>query len=232
MNTRPDGTRSTTNMFLWQPLAGAFYAPCVDGDFDMSVIGHEYGHMIENRMIGKGVRRQGDHAGAMGESFGDMNAMEYLNEYGFAPVSHENRYAIGPYVTSNPYRGIRNYAMNFPYAGKAPAAEPLSVREPTEPERRRLRLRRRAGARGRRDLERDELRHPPPPDREVRPRQPLASARMRGRRPAGGAVPGEPALVPALLRRDAADAGCAVVPRRPQRDPRRGRGPVRRREPA
>jgi hypothetical protein len=120
MTTRPDGTRSTTNMFLWQPLAGAFYAPCVDGDFDMSVIGHEYGHMIENRMIGKGVRRQGDHAGAMGESFGDMNAMEYLNEYGFVPTSHENRYAVGPYVTSNPYRGIRNYAMNFPYSGKTP----------------------------------------------------------------------------------------------------------------
>ena len=33
----------------------AFYAPCVDGDFDMGVIGHEYGHMIENRMIGKGA---------------------------------------------------------------------------------------------------------------------------------------------------------------------------------
>ncbi len=46
-----------TNMYLWQPLAGAFYAPCVDGDYDMPVIGHEYAHMIENRMIGKGNRR-------------------------------------------------------------------------------------------------------------------------------------------------------------------------------
>ena len=39
-------------MYLWQPIAGAFYAPCVDGDFDMSVIGHEYTHAITNRMIG------------------------------------------------------------------------------------------------------------------------------------------------------------------------------------
>ena len=44
-------------MYLWQPIAGTFYAPCVDGDFDMAVIGHEFGHLIENRMIGKGGRR-------------------------------------------------------------------------------------------------------------------------------------------------------------------------------
>jgi extracellular elastinolytic metalloproteinase len=121
MGTQPDGRSSTTNMFLWQSLAGAFYAPCVDGDYDMSVIGHEFGHMVENRMIGKGNRRQGHHAGAMGESFGDLNGMEYLNEYGFVPVAGENPFSVGPYVTSNPYRGIRNYGMNFPYAGDAPS---------------------------------------------------------------------------------------------------------------
>ena len=41
-----------TNMYLWQPIAGAFYPPCVDGDYDMTVIGHEYTHAITNRMIG------------------------------------------------------------------------------------------------------------------------------------------------------------------------------------
>ena len=120
MNTRPDGTPSLTNMFLWQPIAGGFYAPCVDGDYDMSVIGHEFGHMIENRMIGKGVRRLGDHAGAMGESFGDLNGMEYLNEYGYVPVGGESAYAVGPYATGNPDRGIRNYNMSFPSAGQYP----------------------------------------------------------------------------------------------------------------
>ena len=49
----------------------------------MSVIGHEYGHMIENRMIGKGNLRGGHHAGAMGESHGDMFGMEYLFGNGF-----------------------------------------------------------------------------------------------------------------------------------------------------
>ena len=120
MLTQTDGTTSITNMYLWQPLAGAFYAPCVDGDYDMAVIGHEFGHMIENRMIGKGVRRQGHHAGAMGESFGDLNGMEYLNEYDLVPISGENPYSVGAYVTSNKYRAIRNYGMNFPYAGGIP----------------------------------------------------------------------------------------------------------------
>ena len=40
-----------TNMYMWQPVAGAAYPPCVDGDFDMTVIGHEYTHAISNRMI-------------------------------------------------------------------------------------------------------------------------------------------------------------------------------------
>ena len=92
MITLPDGQPSVTNMYFWQPVVG-FYAPCVDGDYDMGVIGHEYGHMIENRMIGKGNVRVGHHAGAMGESHGDMFGMEYLVGNGFVPTSDENGHA-------------------------------------------------------------------------------------------------------------------------------------------
>jgi extracellular elastinolytic metalloproteinase len=120
MITNPDGVPSITNMYLWQPIAGAFYSPCVDGDYDMMVIGHEYTHMIENRMIGKGGRRSGHHAGAMGESFADLLAMEQLNENGFVPVGDENPFAIGAYVTGNKDRAIRNYGMNFPRTGAFP----------------------------------------------------------------------------------------------------------------
>jgi hypothetical protein len=128
MITLPDGTSSITNMYLWQPQAGAFYAPCADGDYDMAVIGHEYGHMIENRMIGKGAARTGHHAGAMGESVGDLMAMEYLNAYDFVPTGSENRYAVGAYATGNQTRGIRNYGMNFPAFGGVPEpGEPLLV---------------------------------------------------------------------------------------------------------
>jgi extracellular elastinolytic metalloproteinase len=120
MNTLPEGQSPVTNMYLWQPIAAAFYAPCVDGDFDMSVIGHEYTHFIENRMIGKGFRRSGHHAGAMGESHADLLAIEYQLENGFVPTSDENPYAVGPYVTGEKLRGIRNYAGNFPATGTFP----------------------------------------------------------------------------------------------------------------
>src|SRR5918992_1454623 len=82
MISNPDGVPSITNMYLWQPIAGAFYAPCVDGDYDMAVIG---------------------------------------NEYGFVPVSGENPFAVGAYVTGNKDRAIRNYGMNFPRTGAFPA---------------------------------------------------------------------------------------------------------------
>ena len=112
MISLPDGVSPITNMYLWQPIAGTFYSPCVDGDYDMSVIGHEYGHMVENRLIGKGGTRSGHHAGAMGESSGDLMGMEVLNEYGFVPVSGENPFAVGAYATGNKQRGIRNFGMN------------------------------------------------------------------------------------------------------------------------
>jgi extracellular elastinolytic metalloproteinase len=120
MSTLPDGSSSITNMYLWQPVAGGFYPPCVDGDFDAGVIGHEYTHMIENRAIGKGDRRSGFQAGSMGEAVADLFSLEDLNELGLVPTGDENRFATGTYVTGNKLRGIRNYAPNFPYTGAFP----------------------------------------------------------------------------------------------------------------
>jgi extracellular elastinolytic metalloproteinase len=121
MNTGADGNHPQTNMFLWQPLPGAFYAPCVDGDYDMPVIGHEFGHAIENRMIGKGVgARQGTHAGAMGEAFGDFDALEYLNANHYGPVPGSDKWTEGAYVTGNHYNGIRDYLTSEPMGGDLP----------------------------------------------------------------------------------------------------------------
>jgi uncharacterized repeat protein (TIGR01451 family) len=111
--TLNDGVPGITNMYLWQPIAGGFYAPCVDGDFDMSVIGHEYTHAISNRMAGgPDANLTGTQAGAMGESWSDLAAVEYLNEYGLVPINGESPFAVGPYVTGNKQRGIRNYNMS------------------------------------------------------------------------------------------------------------------------
>jgi extracellular elastinolytic metalloproteinase len=134
MGTGADGTHAQTNMFLWQSLPGAFYAPCVDGDFDMTVIGHEFGHMIENRLIGKGVgARQGTHAGAMGEAFGDFDALEYLSEFHYAPVPGSKPWTEGAYVTGNHYNAIRDFLASepmggdFPEPGKNPKTVPINL---------------------------------------------------------------------------------------------------------
>ena len=114
--TLQDGVAPITNMYLWQPIGSAFYPPCVDGDFDMSVIGHEYTHAISNRMVAgpdDGLTSSGDgQARAMGESFSDLTAVEYLIEHGYAPSDDENEFAVGAYVTGSKEKGIRNYGMD------------------------------------------------------------------------------------------------------------------------
>ena len=110
--TPPDGVAPTTNMFLWQPQAGGFYPPCVDGDYDTSVIAHEYSHAISGRMIaGPDQGWSGFQAGSMNEATSDLMAMEYLFEYGFRPAGN-TPFVEGGYVTGDPERGIRNYDMS------------------------------------------------------------------------------------------------------------------------
>ncbi|GID27556.1 M36 family metallopeptidase [Paractinoplanes brasiliensis] len=108
--TPPDGEAPITNMYLWQPIAAAFYGACVDGDYDMSVIGHEYTHAITNRMIAGPDGGLSSPQG-MSESWSDLLAMEYLQEYGYAPKGQKG-YTIGQYVTTDPVAGIRNYNMS------------------------------------------------------------------------------------------------------------------------
>jgi extracellular elastinolytic metalloproteinase len=108
--TPGDGHAPITNMYLWQPIAGAFYAPCVDGDFDMTVIAHEYTHAITNRMVA-GPRAGLSSPQGMSESWSDLMAMEYLVEHGYAP-SGIRAFTIGEYVTQDPIAGIRNYNMS------------------------------------------------------------------------------------------------------------------------
>ncbi|MEV7005568.1 M36 family metallopeptidase [Streptosporangium sp. NPDC051022] len=110
--TGPDGLAPITNMYLWQPIAGSFYSPCVDGDYDMSVIGHEYTHAISGRMVGgPDAGWSGAQAGAMNESTSDLFAMEYLFENGFRPAG-DTPYVTGGYVTGDKKAGIRNYDMS------------------------------------------------------------------------------------------------------------------------
>ena len=108
-----DGVPGVTNQYLWHPLQSSFYSPCVDGAYDMSIVGHEVTHAISNRMTdGPDGDLFGHQSGAMGESWSDLAAVEYLQGYGFTPVAGEDPYAVGPFATGNQITGIRNYNMS------------------------------------------------------------------------------------------------------------------------
>ena len=111
--TLQDGIPGITNQYLWQPLQAGFYAPCVDGAYDMSIVGHEVGHAIQNRMTGGPNQGLGGAMGrSMGESWSDLTAMEYGTAHGFVPVGNESPFAVGPYATGDPWAAIRNYNMS------------------------------------------------------------------------------------------------------------------------
>jgi len=111
--TLNDGVPGITNQYLFQPLPNVNYPPCADANYDMSVVGHEYTHAITNRMIGgPDSNIGGDQGGAMGESWGDLTATEYMMELDYLPVGDASPTAIGPYATGDKERGIRNYAFD------------------------------------------------------------------------------------------------------------------------
>ncbi len=106
-----DGVSGITNQYLFQPIAGAFYAPCTDGGLDMGIVGHEYTHAISNRMVGgpdEGLTSE--QGGAMGESWSDQVAAEYQFSHGYS--NGGNVWAVGAYATGNLTVAIRDYAIN------------------------------------------------------------------------------------------------------------------------
>ncbi len=231
MGTGADGTHAQTNMFLWQSLAASFYAPCVDGDYDFSVFGHEFGHMIENRMIGKGVgARQGNAAGAMGEAFGDFDALEVMNALHIAPVPGSDRYTEGAYVTGNPYNGIRDFLAGrpmggaFPQPGQNPDTDPLNYGDfgfdLTGPE---VHADGEIWIAAQMDLRDLFLARYPSSG-------PGAGRRLCPRTAGRIDVPGRPALDPGLLRRDGDDAAQPDDGRGTRCHARRRRRPFRRGE--
>ncbi|MGH3470109.1 MAG: M36 family metallopeptidase, partial [Thermocrispum sp.] len=109
--TLQDGIPPITNQYLWQPLAGAFYAACTDGAYDMAVVAHEYGHAISNRMTGGPDTGTGATQGQT-ESWSDLIFAEYFRGNGISAGEDANPFALAPYVSGNKERGIRNYGMN------------------------------------------------------------------------------------------------------------------------
>ena len=105
-STPPDGNKPRMQMFVWTASGGRVE----DGDFDSSIIYHENGHGLSNRLVGNGDTGClfGKQSGGMGEGWSDYIAATFRNN----PV-------IGGYAVSNNVRGIRNAPMDnspFTYA--------------------------------------------------------------------------------------------------------------------
>ncbi len=109
--TLQDGIAPITNQYLWEPLAGAFYSPCVDGAYDMAVVAHEYTHAISNRMIAGPDVGTGDSQGQT-ESWSDLGFAEYFRSFNIDSAKGVDPFVLGPYVTGDTTSAIRNYAMN------------------------------------------------------------------------------------------------------------------------
>jgi extracellular elastinolytic metalloproteinase len=108
MLTLPDGIPPWSGMFLWEPIEDAFEGPCRDGDFDASVIEHEYAHGLTNRYVSAEDNGLNTHqSGSMGEGWSDWYALNYLHREGLETGS-----VVGEYVTGNQSRGIRNWAYD------------------------------------------------------------------------------------------------------------------------
>ncbi len=106
-----DGVPGITNQYLFQPVAGAFYAPCTDGDLDQGIVGHEYTHAISNRMIGGPDESiTSEQGGSMGESWSDLDAGEYQFAHGY--YNGGNTWGVGLYATGNKSVAIRDYSVN------------------------------------------------------------------------------------------------------------------------
>jgi hypothetical protein len=105
--TLPDGVPSWSGMFLWEPINDAFEGPYSDGNFDASVIEHEYAHGLSTRYVAGGEALGSQQAGSMGEGWGDWYGLNYLHREGLTTKS-----VVGEYATGNPVRGIRNWAYD------------------------------------------------------------------------------------------------------------------------
>jgi extracellular elastinolytic metalloproteinase len=103
----PDGIPSWSGMFLWEPINDTFEGPYSDGNFDASVIEHEYAHGLSTRYVAGGEALGSQQAGSMGEGWGDWYGLNYLHREGLYSKS-----VVGEYVTGNPVRGIRNWAYD------------------------------------------------------------------------------------------------------------------------
>jgi extracellular elastinolytic metalloproteinase len=125
MDTPPDGTPPTMQMYLWHaPGANDKQEPYVptSSAFDASVEYHEYTHGLSNRLVvdATGNSTLNDiQAGAMGEAWSDYYAMDYLVTKGFVHDTKKSGQVFeGKYLMAG-RQPFRTMAIDCPVHSKA-----------------------------------------------------------------------------------------------------------------
>src|SRR5262249_7142920 len=121
--TPPDGSAPRMQMYLFTSTN-----PQRDGDLDNSVIFHEYGHGVSNRLTGGPANSNAldnVQSGGMGEGWSDFYALMFLQR----PTDTQNAgYGIGTYVIGQPQTsvGIRRFRYSFATPGVSGSQDPLT----------------------------------------------------------------------------------------------------------
>ncbi|HQR07911.1 MAG TPA: M36 family metallopeptidase [Gemmatales bacterium] len=108
--TPPDGTAPRMQMYLFNKTN-----PQRDGDLDNSVIIHEYGHGVSNRLTGGPANSNAldaTQSGGMGEGWSDFYAQMFLQR---STDTQNGGYGIGTYVLGQPNngKGIRRFQYSW-----------------------------------------------------------------------------------------------------------------------
>src|SRR5213075_1277596 len=110
-STPPDGTPGRMQMFLWNQTN-----PNRDGDLDATVMVHEYGHGVSNRLTG-GPSVAGmlssNQSGGMGEGWSDFFALMFLQK----PTDNyaTDGFSVGTYVFGQPISGVGIRRVPYSY---------------------------------------------------------------------------------------------------------------------
>lgn len=112
-STPVDGNRGRMQMFVWTSMT-----PDRDSTFDTTVLFHEYGHGVSNRLVGgPSVTLSANTSRGMGEGWSDFYGMTLLTEATENP--HGNWPAAGylslmraGWLTENYYYGLRRYSYS------------------------------------------------------------------------------------------------------------------------
>lgn len=114
MLTPSDGRSPRMQMYLWTPTS-----PPRDSSLDTTIVAHEYGHYVTNRLIGDALGIANNQAYGMGEGWSDFLAMLLLTSADDASAPGNaawgGRFPVAAYADNEWQYGIRRAPMSVDF---------------------------------------------------------------------------------------------------------------------